>query len=88
MSVDGWSEPIAKASGGPPSGDMRDLAKQAETLALASLDKPLNIAALCHLLKISERTLRKAFWISYGMPPCRHLRTLRLLRARQASTLR
>lgn len=84
MNVDGWRERIANAPSRPPSGAIRDLVQQAETLALANLNKPLNIAALCHFLNVSERTLRKAFRINYGMSPCRHLRMLRLLRVRQA----
>ena len=44
-----------------------NLVHQAEMLALASLDKPFHIAALCHELAVSERTLRKAFRITYGL---------------------
>jgi AraC-like DNA-binding protein len=36
------------------------------------------------MLTVSERTLRKAFRVTYGLSPCRHLRMLRLLRVRQA----
>jgi len=62
----------------------RDLVEQAETLALADLDGPLHISALCRALKVSERTLRKVFHKTYGLPPCRHLRMLRLSEARRA----
>jgi AraC-like DNA-binding protein len=84
MNVDAWSERFAVAPAKPPKATCFDLARQAETLALANPDQPLNIAALCHLLGVSERTLRKAFRITYGLSPCRHLRMLRLLRVRQA----
>jgi transcriptional regulator GlxA family with amidase domain len=62
----------------------RDLVEQAEKLALADLDEPLHIPALCRALAVSERTLRKAFRRIHGLPPCRHLRMLRLSRARRA----
>jgi transcriptional regulator GlxA family with amidase domain len=62
----------------------RDLVEQAEQLALADLDEPLHIPALCRALAVSERTLRKAFRRIHGLPPCRHLRMLRLSRARRA----
>src|SRR5215208_6143297 len=84
MTIHAWSEQIAKAPGRLARGSRLDLVQEAERLALASLDKPLNIAALCDMLAVSERTLRKAFRITYGMSPCRHLRMLRLLRVRQA----
>jgi transcriptional regulator GlxA family with amidase domain len=84
MNVDAWSERFARAPARPATGASVDLARQAEALALANLDQPLNIAALCHLLRVSERTLRKAFRVTYGLSPCRHLRMLRLLRVRQA----
>jgi transcriptional regulator GlxA family with amidase domain len=62
----------------------RDLVEQAEKLALADLDEPLHIPALCRALAVSERSLRKAFRRIHGLPPCRHLRMLRLSRARRA----
>jgi transcriptional regulator GlxA family with amidase domain len=62
----------------------RDLVKQAENLALSDLDEPLHISALCRALSVSERTLRKAFHRTHGIPPCRHLRMLRLSHARSA----
>jgi AraC-like DNA-binding protein len=61
-----------------------DLVEQSEALALAGPDEPLQISALCRALAISERTLRKAFHKIHGVPPCRHLRMLRLWRARRA----
>jgi AraC-like DNA-binding protein len=61
----------------------RDLVEQAETLALID-DEPRHISALCRALGVSERTLRKAFHRIHGLPPCRHLRMLRLSRARRA----
>jgi AraC-like DNA-binding protein len=61
-----------------------DLVKKAEYLTLADSNEPLNISALCLALAVSERTLRKAFHRTHGLPPCRHLRLLRLSRARRA----
>ena len=84
MTVGPWSEGFTRASSRPGIGASLDLARKAEVLALANLDRPLNITALCRLLCVSERTLRKAFTITYGLSPCRHLRMLRLLRAREA----
>jgi AraC-like DNA-binding protein len=60
------------------------LVECAEKLALADLDKPLHISALCRALAVSERTLRKAFYRTHGIPPCRHLRMMRLSQARRA----
>jgi len=60
------------------------LVQQAEALALASVDEPLHISALCRVIGVSERTLRKAFLRVRGIPPCRHLRMLRLSGARRA----
>jgi transcriptional regulator GlxA family with amidase domain len=62
----------------------RDLVEEAENLALAEVDEPLHISALCVALAVSERTLRKAFHKAHGLPPCRHLRMLRLSQARGA----
>jgi AraC-like DNA-binding protein len=84
MNVDAGSERFTRAPIRPVMRASLDLARQAEALALANHDQPLNITALCHLLRVSERTLRKAFRITYGLSPCRHLRLLRLLRVRQA----
>jgi AraC-like DNA-binding protein len=60
------------------------LVERAEQLALADLDEPLHITTLCRVLDVSERTLRKAFHRMHGVPPCRHLRMLRLSQARRA----
>jgi AraC-like DNA-binding protein len=60
------------------------LVQRAEALALASVDEPLHVSALCLVIGVSERTLRKAFLGVHGIPPCRHLRMLRLLSARRA----
>jgi AraC-like DNA-binding protein len=60
------------------------LVRQAETLALANVDEPLHVSALCKTMGISERTLRKAFHTVHGTPPCRHFRMLRLSNARRA----
>jgi transcriptional regulator GlxA family with amidase domain len=67
-----------------PGNPCRDLVEQAEILALADVDEPLHISALCAALSVSERTLRKAFHRIHGLPPCRHLRMLRLSQARRA----
>ena len=69
---------------GPARTIQHNLVQQAEMLALAELAKPLNISALCRVLAVSEGTLRKAFNKTYGLPPCRQLRMLRLSRVRQA----
>jgi AraC-like DNA-binding protein len=62
----------------------RQLVEEAEQLALADINEPLHISALCLALTVSERTLRKAFHQIHGLPPCRHLRMLRLSKARRA----
>jgi AraC-like DNA-binding protein len=62
----------------------RDLVEQGEKLALAGIDEPLHISALCRALAVGEGTLRKAFHEIHGLPPCRHLRMLRLSRTRRA----
>jgi transcriptional regulator GlxA family with amidase domain len=61
-----------------------ELVRRAEHMALADPDVPLHISALCRGLAVSERTLRKAFHRIHGLPPCRHLRMLRLSWARGA----
>jgi transcriptional regulator GlxA family with amidase domain len=82
MTIHQW---IATAAETPPARELcRDLVEQAESLALADIDQPLHISALCLTLAVSERTLRKAFYNIHGLPPCRHLRMLRLFRARRA----
>lgn len=67
-----------------PVSPCRDLVERAEVLTLAEVDQPLQISALCAALFVSERTLRKAFRRVRGLPPCRHLRLLRLSQARRA----
>src|SRR4029077_6927809 len=62
----------------------RELVEEAEHLALEKVEESLHISALCIALAVSERTLRKAFHRAYGLPPCRHLRMLRLSQARRA----
>lgn len=68
----------------PQGRTSHELVEQAENLALADIDEPLHIPALCRALNVSERTLRKAFHMIHGLPPCRHLRMLRLSEARRA----
>lgn len=62
----------------------RELVDEAEQLTLSDVNEPLHISALCLALSVSERTLRKAFHAIHGLTPCRHLRILRLSRARRA----
>jgi transcriptional regulator GlxA family with amidase domain len=84
MTIHGW---VATAAGIPSaraSTSWHALVERAEKLALAELDQPLHISALCRSLAVSERTLRKAFHKIHGVPPCRHLRMLRLSQARRA----
>jgi transcriptional regulator GlxA family with amidase domain len=84
MTIHQWVANGAKMLSTQESKPCRDLVEQAEKLALADVDEPLHISALCRALKVSERTLRKAFHKAYGLPPCRHLRMLRLSEARRA----
>ena len=70
--------------GTQPVSPSRDLVERAEVLALAEVDEPLQISALCAALSVSERMLRKAFHRVRGLPPCQHLRLLRLSHARRA----
>jgi hypothetical protein len=63
------------------------LVEQAESLTLADLQIPLEIAALSGALAVSERTLRVAFHRMRGLPPPRCLRMLKSSLARPALTL-
>jgi len=83
VTIDCW---IASAVGtsSTPGRRASRLVQLAETLALASVDEPLHVSALCSIIGVSERTLRKAFHRVHGIPPCRHLRMLRLSKARRA----
>jgi AraC-like DNA-binding protein len=83
MPIHQWAATLAEASSAQQSRSCRDLVEQAEQLALADLDGPLHISALCSALKVSERTLRKAFHEARGLSPCRQLRMLRLSEARR-----
>jgi transcriptional regulator GlxA family with amidase domain len=67
-----------------PADRSRRLVDQAESLVLANVQAPVEIAALCQALAVSERTLRKAFQKVHRLPPCRRLRWLRLSHARRA----
>ena len=60
------------------------LVQRAEKLALAYVDKPLQVSALSRAIGVSERTLRKLFNEIHGRPPSRHLRMLRLSQVRGA----
>jgi transcriptional regulator GlxA family with amidase domain len=84
MNIHQWLAVVAETPFTRHSNPCSDLVEQAERLALAHLDEPLHISTLCHTLAVSERTLRKAFHRIHGLPPCRHLRMLRLSRARRA----
>jgi transcriptional regulator GlxA family with amidase domain len=81
MTLDAWS--LAEEHSTPTGSSWHGLVERAERIALAYLDKPLHISAICRILAVSERTLRKAFHKTYGVAPCRHLRMLRLSRARR-----
>ncbi|MCK1410206.1 helix-turn-helix domain-containing protein [Bradyrhizobium sp. 76] len=84
MTIHGWTATIAEMPFTRTDTSWRALVEHAEKLALADLDEPLHISALCHALAVSERTLRKAFHRIHSIPPCRHLRMLRLSQARRA----
>jgi AraC-like DNA-binding protein len=84
MTIGYLSVNLSDVSGLSTIRTWRDLVVQAEEIALAELDSPLHISALCNALAVSERTLRKAFHNVHGLPPCRHLRMRRLLQARRA----
>ena len=84
MNVQPWGGHVAEAPDRRASQSSLDLVQRAEMLALADLDETLHVAALSRTLAVSERTLRKAFKNTYGLPPCRHLRMLRLSRVRRA----
>jgi transcriptional regulator GlxA family with amidase domain len=84
MTIHQWLTTVAETSSAREGKRCRDLVQQAENLALAYLDEPIHISALCRTLTVSERTLRKAFHRIHGLPPCRHLRMLRLSQARRA----
>jgi AraC-like DNA-binding protein len=84
MSIHGSFAAGAETSYAQKNKPCRDLVEQAENLALADVDEPLHISALCRTLAVSARTLRKAFHRVRGLPPCRHLRMIRLSRARRA----
>src|SRR5712664_1690820 len=84
MNVQPWGGHVAEEPDRRASQSSLDLVQRAEMLALADLDETLHVAALSRTLAVSERTLRKAFKNTYGLPPCRHLRMLRLSRVRRA----
>jgi len=84
MDIDHWLATVADTPFTQESNPCSDLVEVAERLALANLDEPLHISTLCRTLEISGRTLRKAFHKIRTLPPCRHLRMLRLSQARRA----
>jgi transcriptional regulator GlxA family with amidase domain len=84
MTIHGWVTNVAEMPVTRSNTSCRALVARAEQLALADPDESLHISALCRALEVSERTLRKAFHSTRGAAPCRHLRMLRLSRARRA----
>jgi transcriptional regulator GlxA family with amidase domain len=84
MTIHGWVATVAEMPSVRANTSCHALVERAEKLALADLDEPLHISVLCRALAVSERTLRKEFHRTYGVPPCRRLRMLRLSRARRA----
>jgi transcriptional regulator GlxA family with amidase domain len=83
MTIDCWIAAAVETSS-TRGRKASQLVQQAEVLALSSIDEPLHVSALCQAIGVSERTLRKAFQRVHGVPPCRHLRMLRLSNARRA----
>ena len=66
-----------------PSARHHHLVEQVERMALVEPQTPPNIATLCRLLAVSEKSLRKAFHRVHGIAPHRYLQMLRFSRARQ-----
>jgi AraC-like DNA-binding protein len=83
MAIHHWFAIVKEGSFAQEKRSCSNLVEKAETLALAEIDEPLHISALCSVLAVSQRTLRKAFRETYGLPPCRRLRMLRLSEARR-----
>lgn len=70
---------------GPSSGVAHDLVQRAEMIILSQLDRPsMRVASLAAKLGVSVRTLRKEFKRANNVPPCHHLRLLRLRQTRRA----
>src|SRR4051794_903597 len=82
MTIDCWTVAVETPSARGRTATL--LVQQAEALILESPDEPLQVSALCDIIGVSERTLRKAFHRLHGNSPCRHLRMLRLSKARRA----
>jgi AraC family ethanolamine operon transcriptional activator len=61
----------------------RRAVRAAEEVLRARLDDPPSLAELCLITGAGERTLHAAFQDSYGLPPKRYLRVLRLNAARR-----
>jgi len=79
------THPLEDMYSGRQASDGRSyLVQRAEKLALAYVDKPLQVSALSRAIGVSERTLRKLFNEIHGRPPSRHLRMLRLSQVRGA----
>jgi transcriptional regulator GlxA family with amidase domain len=83
MTIHTWVVPVEERSF-TRDKSCSDLVERAEKLALAEIDQPLRIPAMCRALAVSKRTLRKAFHETHGIPPRRRLRMLRLSAARRA----
>jgi transcriptional regulator GlxA family with amidase domain len=84
MTIHGSNVNATEISSARQGKTCRELVEQAENLARADINEPLHISSLCLALAVSERSLRKAFHEIHGLPPCRHLRMLRLRGARRA----
>jgi transcriptional regulator GlxA family with amidase domain len=83
MTIHTWVVPVEERSF-TPERSRSELVERAEKLALADIDQPIQISAMCRALAVSKRTLRKAFHETHGIPPRRSLRMLRLSGARRA----
>jgi transcriptional regulator GlxA family with amidase domain len=84
MITNHWIAPVPELSSKSESRSYPELVEHAEKVALADQYKPFHISALCRSLAVSEKTLRKAFQKTHGVPPYRYLRLLRLSEARHA----
>ena len=61
----------------------RRLTKATSELAMSRPDRSLSVSELARQTGVPERTLRAAFYGSYGLSPHEHLRTQRLYQARR-----
>jgi AraC-like DNA-binding protein len=61
----------------------RRLAARIADIACARMAVPVHIAELCRIAAVSQRTLRHAFHVVYGVTPHRYLRMQRMIAARE-----